>query len=171
MLVGEKDSTPFVKSVAPLAVLVPGSQVKEELLPSVKSNPEFVREIFPPFMLTLPFTVKFPVIDSVLIVVQESEPPAFTVTWLMVWFVLTVTACPEAMVILSAGDGDPDGDQMEEVFQSPDAIEIRLMAEQSNMIASEQKIAARNFEKMFCLFFIQLYGAATDGFLQVFVLF
>ena len=89
----------------------------------------------------------------------------------MVWFVLTVMACPVAMVILSDGDGDPEGDQIAEVFQSPEAIEIRLMAVHSITPVSVIKIAARNFRKLVCMFFIQLFVPATEGLRRIFVLF
>jgi hypothetical protein len=69
----------------------------------------------------------FPVTESVLPVFQVSVPPAFTIRVCVVWLVLTVIVCPCAIVILSAGEGDPEGDQIAEVVQSPEAIETLLM--------------------------------------------
>ncbi len=74
MLVGAKFSMPFVNKVAAARVLLPGSQVNEALAPMLNARPPLVRAIFPPFITTEPFTVRFPVTESVLAVLQVSLP-------------------------------------------------------------------------------------------------
>src|SRR5688572_23549174 len=129
VLVGANDSTPFVKSVVPAAVLFPGSHVNSALLPSVNMSPALVSEIFPPFIVTVPFTVRFPVTERTFAVTHVNCPPAFTITLWIVCVALTVMICPAEIMMLSAGAGEPEGDQVEELFRSPDATEILLMAD------------------------------------------
>ena len=68
--------------------------------------------------------------------------------------VLTITVCPGDSVTLSVGEGEPEGDQVADEFQSPEAIEMRFVAEDESMRAHVKSSAAIIFRKTVCLVFM-----------------